>query len=226
MREGSAIELEDASVQLAGRTVWSEVSISMARGEFVALLGANGSGKSTLLRVVLGALALHRGRVRVLGEQAGARNAAIGYLPQLRSFEPGTPDWTLNGAREVSGNEPFKVGGANDNHSLSIPSGASATSATICAGIGHPDIRFFASGSSATATLNVEVLFADANGNTQSAPIGAVTGSTGWAPTAPMLMLVNLLPVLPNDMTPVQFRFTASGGDFTIDDVYVDPFRC
>ena len=90
MREGSAIELEDASVQLAGRTVWSEVSISMARGEFVALLGANGSGKSTLLRVALGALALHRGRVRVLGEQAGARNAAIGYLPQLRSFERGT----------------------------------------------------------------------------------------------------------------------------------------
>jgi len=90
MRNGSAIELEDASVQLAGRTVWSEVSISMARGEFVALLGANGSGKSTLLRVVLGALALHGGSVRVLGERAGERNAAIGYLPQRRSFEPGT----------------------------------------------------------------------------------------------------------------------------------------
>jgi len=90
MREGSAIELQDASVQLAGRTVWSGVSVNMARGEFVALLGANVSGKSTLLRVVLGALALRSGRVRVLGERAGERNAAIGYLPQLRSLEPGT----------------------------------------------------------------------------------------------------------------------------------------
>jgi zinc/manganese transport system ATP-binding protein len=90
MRQGSAIELEDASVQLAGRTVWREVSLGMARGEFVALLGANGSGKSTLLRVVLGALPLHAGRVRVLGARPGARNAAIGYLPQRRSFEPGT----------------------------------------------------------------------------------------------------------------------------------------
>jgi zinc/manganese transport system ATP-binding protein len=85
-----AIELERASVQIARRPIWSDVSIRMERGEFVALLGANGSGKSTLLKVVLGALPLSSGTVSVLGRPAGAANRAIGYLPQRRSFEEGT----------------------------------------------------------------------------------------------------------------------------------------
>ena len=85
-----AIELERASAQIARRPIWSDVSIRMAPGEFVALLGANGSGKSTLLKVVLGVLPLSSGRVSVLGRPAGAANRAIGYLPQRRSFGEGT----------------------------------------------------------------------------------------------------------------------------------------
>jgi zinc/manganese transport system ATP-binding protein len=85
-----AIEVARASVQIARRPIWSDVSIRMERGEFVALLGANGSGKSTLLKVVLGALPLSSGTVSVLGRSAGAANRAIGYLPQRRSFEEGT----------------------------------------------------------------------------------------------------------------------------------------
>jgi zinc/manganese transport system ATP-binding protein len=84
-----AIELEGASVELSGRTIWSDVSMRMARGEFVALLGANGSGKSTLLKAVLGALPLAAGRVSVLGAAAGTANRAIGYLPQRHAFELG-----------------------------------------------------------------------------------------------------------------------------------------
>jgi zinc/manganese transport system ATP-binding protein len=85
-----AIELDGASVQLAGWTIWSDVSMRMGRGEFVALLGANGSGKSTLLKAVLGALALSAGSVRVLGRPAGEANRAIGYLPQRHAFERGS----------------------------------------------------------------------------------------------------------------------------------------
>jgi zinc/manganese transport system ATP-binding protein len=85
-----AIELDRASVQVGGRTIWSEVSMTMERGEFVALLGANGSGKSTLLKVILGALALAGGGASVLGSSVGEHNSAIGYLPQRRSFDRGT----------------------------------------------------------------------------------------------------------------------------------------
>jgi zinc/manganese transport system ATP-binding protein len=88
--DGSAIELEGASVRLGGRTIWSDVSMAMDGGEFVALLGGNGSGKSTLLKVVLGTLALAAGRASVLGRPPGAANRAIGYLPQRRSFDQAT----------------------------------------------------------------------------------------------------------------------------------------
>ncbi len=84
------VEMVDAAVRLGGRTIWSEVGMSVGAGEFVALLGANGSGKSTLLKAVLGALPLSAGRIAVLGRPAGEANSSIGYLPQRRSFDSGT----------------------------------------------------------------------------------------------------------------------------------------
>ncbi len=84
-----AVQLTGAAVEMAGRTVWHDVSASIARGEFVALLGANGSGKSTLLKVLLGAVALRSGSATVLGRRPGRANRQIGYLPQRHSFEQG-----------------------------------------------------------------------------------------------------------------------------------------
>jgi zinc/manganese transport system ATP-binding protein len=86
----TAIALERASVQIRRTPVWSDVSMRMDSGEFVALLGGNGSGKSTLLKVVLGALPLAAGSVSVLGRPAGVANREIGYLPQRRAFEEST----------------------------------------------------------------------------------------------------------------------------------------
>jgi zinc/manganese transport system ATP-binding protein len=82
-----ALRLEGAAVELGGELVWHDVSLEVARGEFVAVLGSNGAGKSTLLKVVLGLLPLQEGRARVLGRPAGAANAEIGYLPQRRSWD-------------------------------------------------------------------------------------------------------------------------------------------
>jgi zinc/manganese transport system ATP-binding protein len=85
-----AIELRGAGARLGGRLIWSDLSMSMAEGEFVALLGANGSGKSTLLRAVLGMLRPSAGSISVLGRPPGTANAEIGYLPQRRAFDAGT----------------------------------------------------------------------------------------------------------------------------------------
>jgi hypothetical protein len=141
------------------------------------------------------------------------------------SFEDGAAGWGLDGASVARGNEPFFVTGATDGRSLALPAGSSAVSAPICVGIEHPDIRFFASASSATAELSVEVLVESASGDLLSAPIGSVTGNAGWAPTAPFPIVANLLPLLPGNHTAVAFRFRASGGTFRIDDLYVDPYQ-
>ena len=139
-------------------------------------------------------------------------------------FESRAAGWSLDDANVVSGNEPFHVGSERDDSSLDISSGGSATSAPICVGIEHPDIRFFAKGGNSLARLQVEVLFETAFGDVVSAPVGTVTASGGWAPTAPMPIVANLLPLLPGEKTAVAFRFKASGGSFRIDDVYVDPY--
>jgi zinc/manganese transport system ATP-binding protein len=83
----SAVRVEGAQARLGGRTIWSNVSLTVASGEFVAVLGPNGSGKSTLIKVLLGLLPATAGRVEVLGRPAGEANARIGYLPQRHGFD-------------------------------------------------------------------------------------------------------------------------------------------
>lgn len=64
--------------------VLDRVSLSVERGEFVALVGPNGSGKSTLLRCLLGLLEPSAGTVRLFGEsprRLGDR-WRLGYVPQ------------------------------------------------------------------------------------------------------------------------------------------------
>jgi hypothetical protein len=136
--------------------------------------------------------------------------------------------WTLSGASRVNGNEPFFVHGAGETSSLSLPAGSSATTPTQCVGLGHPTLRLFArNNGSILSLLKVEVLFEDNLGLVHSLPIGALAGGSAWAPTLPMPVIANLLPLLPGDLTPVRFRFTpvGLGAAWQIDDVYVDPFR-
>lgn len=85
-----AVRLEDAAVVRGGRPVWSGVDLRIGEGELVAVLGPNGSGKSTLVQVLLGLLPLSAGTATVFSRPPGADNAEVGYLPQRRSFGPGT----------------------------------------------------------------------------------------------------------------------------------------
>jgi hypothetical protein len=144
------------------------------------------------------------------------------------SFETGTDGWTLLGrAKVVSGNEPWKVGGAGHAKSLVLPAGSSAISPVSCVGLAEPTLRFFAKKNRApllgVSTLAVSVYVKTSLGLTVPVPVGVVLGNGQWKPTPPMLIVANLLPLLPGDRTPVAFQFTPLLGDWQIDDVFVDP---
>jgi branched-chain amino acid transport system ATP-binding protein len=79
------------------------VSLSVAQGEVVALLGANGAGKTTLLRSVLGLTRPRRGEIRfrdkaITGwETHVIAKAGVGWVPDDRRLCP-----TLTVAKNLS----------------------------------------------------------------------------------------------------------------------------
>jgi hypothetical protein len=144
------------------------------------------------------------------------------------TFENGAPSWSLaDGAALSAGNESYFVHGAGDATSLALPSGSRATSGAMCVGVDYPTVRFFAkrTGGSAFGSLRVDVLFEDAAGTVRSLAIGSASSNGSWAPSAPMLITVNLLALLSNGQTAVAFRFVPQSSSWSVDDVYVDPFR-
>jgi zinc/manganese transport system ATP-binding protein len=82
----SVLTLGSVGLELGGRTVLEDVSLSIGAGEFTGLIGANGAGKTTLMKVVLGLLAPSRGSV-----QLGSDSSRIGYVPQKINLDPDVP---------------------------------------------------------------------------------------------------------------------------------------
>jgi ABC-2 type transport system ATP-binding protein len=68
--------------------VLTGVDLKIARGETYGLLGPNGAGKTTTLKLLVGLIKPTSGYARVLGSQAGDRQALqrIGYLPENPYF--------------------------------------------------------------------------------------------------------------------------------------------
>jgi zinc/manganese transport system ATP-binding protein len=85
-----AVALNRASIRIGGREILSDVSLTIGRGEFVAVLGPNGAGKSTLMKAILGLVPLAGGSVDVLGRSPQQAQGHIGYLPQRQSFDAAT----------------------------------------------------------------------------------------------------------------------------------------
>ncbi len=89
-----ALELENVVASYGGGTILHDVSLMLAPGEVVVVLGANGAGKTTLFRVITGLLAPRAGRIRLHGEPIDGRapymiaRAGIGHVPSGRELFP------------------------------------------------------------------------------------------------------------------------------------------
>ncbi len=85
------LALRDAGLSFGERKLWGHLDLDIAPGEFVAVLGPNGAGKTSLLRTVLGQQRLTSGTMSFLGQPVRRGHRKIGYIPQQRLMEAGTP---------------------------------------------------------------------------------------------------------------------------------------
>ena len=78
------VRATDVTRRFGTATATDAVSLSVAPGEVVGLLGANGAGKTTLIRMLLGLLPPTEGTVDLLGAAPTVRanRRRIGYVPQ------------------------------------------------------------------------------------------------------------------------------------------------
>lgn len=93
--EGSAmLSLEDVRVSYGGIKALKGISLTIARGEIVALIGANGAGKTTTLKTIVRLLPLAGGSLRFAGEDiAGLATEdlverGVSLVPEGRAIFP------------------------------------------------------------------------------------------------------------------------------------------
>jgi len=110
------LELRGLAAGYGTKTVISEVSVSLAPGQILALLGHNGTGKTTTLKTIMGLLAARAGEVAFDGARIDrmrvAERVALGIrlLPEGRGI---FPDLTVAenvevvASRNVSGPAPM-----------------------------------------------------------------------------------------------------------------------
>jgi zinc/manganese transport system ATP-binding protein len=85
------LRFAQASLAFGDRTLWSDVTFEVQPGEFIAVIGGNGSGKTSLLKTILGQQELTWGSVEFCGQPVHRGNRKIGYIPQQKLADDGTP---------------------------------------------------------------------------------------------------------------------------------------
>ena len=85
------LSLRSATLAYGDRVLWKNLNLDVKPGEFLAVLGSNGTGKTSLLRAILGQQQLSSGSIELLGEPVRRGHRGIGYIPQQRLIEQGTP---------------------------------------------------------------------------------------------------------------------------------------
>ena len=76
------IEFKNVSFSYGDTPVLRDVSLSIAPGQLVAIMGGSGSGKTTLLKLIGGQIRAQQGQVLVAGQDVGTLNESALY--QLR----------------------------------------------------------------------------------------------------------------------------------------------
>jgi ABC-type Mn2+/Zn2+ transport system ATPase subunit len=92
MSDTPIISLTDVACGYPGAPVLDDLSLALAPGAYLGIVGPSGAGKTTLLRTLMGEAVITRGQGSVNGTalRRGAVPPQLGYVPQLE-----TVDWTF-----------------------------------------------------------------------------------------------------------------------------------
>ncbi len=101
-RQGSVCSFRTLALENVGfgypeseRPALDDISLEIAEGEKIAVVGLSGAGKSTLIDLLLGLIAPMSGRIRIDGRECGPQglkwaDGCIGYAPQSPMMLDGT----------------------------------------------------------------------------------------------------------------------------------------
>lgn len=84
MRQSPVLEVRRLTVSFGASPIIEDLSVSVAAGESLAIIGPTGSGKTVFFRTLIGALPY-------TGEIRWAQGARIGYVPQKLDIERDLP---------------------------------------------------------------------------------------------------------------------------------------
>jgi len=74
---GPVLEVRDATKRFGAVVALDRVSLTLQKGEVLALLGDNGAGKSTLIKCISGAQSLDEGDILLNGASASVRSTVV-----------------------------------------------------------------------------------------------------------------------------------------------------
>jgi len=129
----AAVEINEGSLAYGDHVLWERLDLTVARGEFLAILGPNGVGKTSILKVLLGLVRMTSGDVRVLGQSPKRGSSLVGYVPQQRGLDASLP---LRG-RDL-------VGFGVDGHRWGLPLPTRMRRSSIESAVLDVDARSFA----------------------------------------------------------------------------------
>jgi len=85
------IEIERLFFAYVDTLILNDLTMSVAKGEFVGIIGPNGGGKTTLLKLIMGFYKPLSGTLLLNGHPPRLGKESIGYVPQVQQFDRSFP---------------------------------------------------------------------------------------------------------------------------------------